>query len=178
MRAKVDPAAASRELLAFADSYDDILKANVTKNADLNFDCDPVAEPEDLDRVFFDLDNVEHDFSDTATAPRAKCEACKHCLACAFKLMNTYPVIRSTYNSLYKCYKYVLTLPTTQVSCERVFSIVKLVKTRLRSTLRQDLFEALIFMHVKRALSFTIGKDKIINEFAASSEELKRLLLV
>ena len=42
----------------------------------------------------------------------------------------------SNYTQLYKVYKHLSTLAITHVSCERVFSKLKLIKTRLRSTMQ------------------------------------------
>ncbi len=45
--------------------------------------------------------------------------------------------------------KIALTLPLTSTSAERVFSKLKLVKSRLRTTMRQERLESLMLMSIE-----------------------------
>ena len=45
----------------------------------------------------------------------------------------------------------VIAIPPTQVSVERLFSVLKLIKTDLRGSMKEDLVEAMIFL---RTLNF------------------------
>jgi len=74
-------------------------------------------------------------------------------------------------------FKYALILPSTQVTCERVFSKLKIIKNRLRTTLYQNILTPLIQnIIIEKDISENINKQKIINEIFKSSVELKRLL--
>ena len=76
-------------------------------------------------------------------------------------------------------YKFILTMPSTQVTCERVFSKLKTIKSRLRSTIGQDLLESLLLMNIERTFFITNSEyDLIIDEIASQSAELKRLLII
>jgi len=71
--------------------------------------------------------------------------------------------------------KYVLILPCTQVSCESAFSKLKILKTKLRSSINQEHLEPLMSLFFEDLIKF-IKKDEIIDQLASSSQELKRLL--
>jgi len=62
------------------------------------------------------------------------CNTCWKCIACAFKIVTLLSCHSGMYNNLYQVFKYIMLLPSTQVTCERVFSKFKLVKTKLRSS--------------------------------------------
>ena len=69
-----------------------------------------------------------------------------------------------------------MTLSCTQVSCERSFSKLKIIKSRLRSTIGQPHLEALMLIALEEK-NFPIDHDVIIDHLAESSNELKRALL-
>lgn len=73
--------------------------------------------------------------------------------------------------------EYFMTLPCTQVECERTFSKLRIVKSRLRSALKQQLPEPLLFMFVERELTFELNVDEIVQSFGRSSAELRRHLI-
>ncbi|XP_031353775.1 uncharacterized protein LOC116178426 [Photinus pyralis] len=75
---------------------------------------------------------------------------CNTCIKCAFDVIVEYNMYSLQYTELYKVYKYLLTIPLTQVTCERVFSKLKLLKTRLRATMSNETLEAFILMHTER----------------------------
>ncbi|CAF0797609.1 unnamed protein product [Rotaria sordida] len=64
------------------------------------------------------------------------------------------------------------TLPVTTASTERTFSVLKLLKTYLRSTMSQTRLNGLAMMYLYRNL--TVNVDSVIDEFAKSN---RRLLL-
>ena len=73
-----------------------------------------------------------------------------HC-ACALELLYELNHYGSMHSKVYRAYKFILILSCTQVSYERVFSMVKIVKNRLRSTLNQELYESFVLFTMKEA---------------------------
>ena len=86
----------------------------------------------------------------------------------------------TAYENLYLAYKYLMTLSFTQCSCERSFSRLKLVKSRLRSTLKQCNLESLMLIAVEREISYKLKNDKenILDSYAKTSKELSEYLLI
>jgi hypothetical protein len=80
------------------------------------------------------------------------------------------------YKELYTVYKYLLTLPLTQVTCERTFSKLKLLKTRLRSTTSQENLECLFLMQCERDILNQVDGNRIIDKMCSLSQEINRLL--
>ena len=66
------------------------------------------------------------------------------------------------------------TVPVTTCECERSVSVIRRVKTYLRSTMEHDRFSALALLHVRR--DFDIDLDAIIDRFA--SRHPRRMQLV
>jgi len=71
---------------------------------------------------------------------------------------------------LFIAYKFILILPSTQVSCKRVFSKLKILKTKLRSTIKQENLGPLM-MAVEKDVE--IDQEKLIDNVAHSSNLLK-----
>jgi len=82
------------------------------------------------------------------------------------------------YNELFKVYKFLLTIPLTQVTCERSFSKLKIIKTRLRSCLTQDNLESLFLMNCERELLADITPDRVVDIMYDNSTEMSRMLKV
>ena len=75
---------------------------------------------------------------------------------------------------LFAVYKFILTLSCTQVICERVFSILKWVKHRVRSSIGQEFLTSFILFYVETDFSFDF--ERATDDVAASSSELSRCL--
>ena len=101
---------------------------------------------------------------------------CNSCLKCAYKVLLNYSMYSRQYNELFKVYKLLLTIPMTQVTCERVFSKLKIIKTRLRSTLSNENLETLLLMQSETDILNSIDSDTIIDKLCQSSSEMRRLL--
>lgn len=82
------------------------------------------------------------------------------------------------YVELYKVYKHLLTIPLTQVSCERAFSKLKLIKTRLRSKLTNENLEAFMIMQSEKDFLNAVDPEMIIDKLCESSSEMRRLLIL
>ena len=83
---------------------------------------------------------------ESSVAERVKV-ACKDCSTCALRLLSKYRL----HDNLYLAYK-VLCTSVTQVNCERSLSKLKIIKSRLRSTMKQDRLEATMLMSIEKAL--------------------------
>lgn len=102
---------------------------------------------------------------------------CTQCPKCVFSVIYDYNMYTVSYTELYKAYKFILTIPLTQVSCERTFSTLKFLKTRLRSTINQDHLEALLIMEIERQKVSDIDNDLVISKMCEKSEEMRSLLV-
>ena len=160
----------SRELKQFATHYKDYFK-NLKDASTSDFDavqCPADSGTED-----------EWDENKTEDLDQLNPRRCKQgCIHCAFTLLYELTLNESTYSNLYCVYKYVMTLPTTQVTCERLFSKLKIIKSKLRSLLGQSLLENLMLLNTEYVQNFPVDYDVIINEIAESSRDLKRLLML
>ena len=83
-------------------------------------------------------------------------DRCRCCIACCLELLNELNQYGSLHSSLFAVYKFILTLLCTQVSCERVFSILKLVKHRLRSSLGQEFLTSFISLYDTLVLTLNV----------------------
>jgi len=72
--------------------------------------------------------------------------------------------------------KLLLTLPVSQVTCERSFSALKRIKSRLRSTMTQENLEAFMLMSVEQGILVKLDSKDIIDSIAANSEHRRHLL--
>lgn len=59
-------------------------------------------------------------------------------------------MLSSAYHLLGLAYKFLLTLSLTQVACERTFSTLKFIKSRLRSTLSANKLEMFKLMATEK----------------------------
>ncbi len=98
-------------------------------------------------------------------------------MTCVYMFLSRYNMHSAAYKNLYQIYKLALTLPVTQVFCERTFSKLKLLKTRLRSTLSADHLESLLLIMVENRLLDSFSMNNIIDNVAQHSSEYQRLLL-
>ncbi|XP_027841498.2 uncharacterized protein LOC114122905 [Aphis gossypii] len=83
--------------------------------------------------------------------------------------------IMCAFPNLYCAYKALCTIPASSASAERSFSKVKLIKTRLRSTMSQQRLESLMFISCERDIPIDI--NEVINKFGLSSSVLKKELM-
>lgn len=74
-------------------------------------------------------------------------------------------------------YQFLLTLPVTQVACERSFSTLKYIKNRLRSTMSNEHLENFMLMAIEKKTLVELNNDEIINSVGEKSKLLNKLLL-
>jgi hypothetical protein len=82
----------------------------------------------------------------------------------------------SAYITLWEAYAFFLTLSVTEVICERTFSELKLIKTRLKSNLNQENLESLLLVSVKKELLDEIDVSKVVNYLKKSSIVMHQIL--
>lgn len=102
---------------------------------------------------------------------------CKCCSICCYRLLVKYNLFSSAYSLLTLAYKYLLTLPVTQVSCERSFSTLKYLKNRLRNSMANEKLESFMLMSIEKSILMELDNDTIINELGTKSDLLSKLLL-
>lgn len=90
------------------------------------------------------------------------------------KLLNTFNLI-SAFPNMYMAYKFLCTIPATSVSSERTFSKLKLIKTRIRSTMVQKRLDSLMLLSCEKDIIINI--DEAINRYANTSKLLQEALL-
>ena len=145
------------------DDFDDIQAVeSILKEADEARICD--IEPP--------ADEVEKGILENRVACKG---TCKQCLVCCYRMLYRYSLNASAFSNLFLAYEYLLTLSFTQVSCERAFSKLKQVKTRLRSTLRNEKLEAFMLMGCERDLSESVSPDDVIRYLSDKSTVFKNM---
>lgn len=82
----------------------------------------------------------------------------------------------SAYSNLCMAYEYFLILSVTEINCERTFSKLKIIKSRLRSSLCQENLEALIVMSVERQLLEDIDVSEVVEYLKNSSSLMYKML--
>lgn len=98
------------------------------------------------------------------------------CLECILKILKVYKS-KNQFASLFKIYKYICTLPCTQVNCERSFSKLKNTKNKLRSKMTEEKLSSLIIIQSECDILKKIEMEQIVDEVAASSQKIAKLLL-
>lgn len=76
------------------------------------------------------------------------------------------------YKNIYKLYKFVATLPSTQVKCERDFSKMRIVKSRLRSCLGDDSLENLMIISAESSMFGKIDLEDLIDSIIQTSDKI------
>lgn len=72
---------------------------------------------------------------------------------------------------LFKVYKHLLPIPMTQVSCERVFSKLTIIKTSLRSAITNEKLESFIMRAVEKDALNKMESETVIDKLCISSAE-------
>jgi len=78
--------------------------------------------------------------------------------------------LKTIFPSVYVALKIAVTLPVTSASTERSFSKLKLIKNRLRSTMKQDRLEDLMIISCERDVPVDV--DKVVKIFSTYSKYL------
>nr|XP_048701137.1 uncharacterized protein LOC125634442 [Caretta caretta] len=71
----------------------------------------------------------------------------------------------SMFQAFYKSIQCFAVLSVTSCSCERTFSKLAHVKTKLRSTMSQQLLDSLMILYIEQELALSVNYNDVIEEF-------------
>lgn len=169
----------------FCKIYNKFLNIDILKSEYLKF-CqiykmfeETTALPTSLHRDVHNYDSVESDSSEEEIV-LPKRNPITAINACSMK--NVYKIVHdnnlaSVFSVLHTALKIALILPVSSASTERVFSKLKIVKSRLRTTMTENRLEDLLIISCERDISEVIDHDKILKSFAEESSVLTKHLL-
>lgn len=83
--------------------------------------------------------------------------------------------LHRVYCELYKLYRIFATLPITTASCERTFSKLTVVKSKLRSTMSQKRLESLMILFAESDITVNLTYDSVIDSFAVMGPRRMKL---
>lgn len=83
----------------------------------------------------------------------------------------------SIFNYMFKMLKIFVSIPVTSCSCERAFSKLSLIKTKLRSTMCQDRLDRLLTMSIEQKLAYNLNIDDVIEQFKILTPSERRMVL-
>lgn len=117
----------------------------------------------------------ENDFED-ASEPEDYISMKKecYCITCILKYLSR-EENKLRFEELFNLYKYVAILPTTQVKCERDFSLLKITKNRLRSQLGQTTLNNMMIISLCREMFKEISFDHLVDKIVAKSNLARNL---
>jgi len=79
---------------------------------------------------------------------------------------------QNVFTNLYKLMQVALTLPISSATCERSFSVMRRIKTWIRSSMNQDRFTDMSILHIERDISNVIESENILNNFALKNRRI------
>jgi hypothetical protein len=97
-------------------------------------------------------------------------EHCRSCADCVYLLLFEYNMLTNAFSAIGHAYKFLLTLSVTQVTCERSFSALKIIKSRIRSLMTQEHLEAFMLMKCEYETVHKIDNNYIIEKVAEHSD--------
>lgn len=81
------------------------------------------------------------------------------------------------FNNFFKAIKSFVVIPVTSCSCERSFSKLSMVKSKLRSTMGQDRLDGLLTMFIEQDIAYNIDVDEVIEYFKINTPAKRRMEL-
>lgn len=70
-----------------------------------------------------------------------------------------------------------MAIPVTSCTCERKFSKLSIVKTKLCSTMKQERLDGLLTMFIEKELAYNINVDEVIETFKTLTPIERRMEL-
>ncbi|XP_066980069.1 zinc finger MYM-type protein 1-like [Macrobrachium rosenbergii] len=83
-----------------------------------------------------------------------------------FELYDELKPLDCAYSEILKIVKILITIPVTTASNERLFSVLSLVKTYLRTTVKNERLNDLLLMASEKELAKNLNYDILVNNFA------------
>lgn len=83
---------------------------------------------------------------------------------------------RERFKNVHKLYQYVFTMPSTQVDCERSFSVMGKIKSSIRSSMSDELLDCCIILQLSRDFLPKSSHGVIIDELASKHKRLTKHL--
>ncbi|KAL4119359.1 hypothetical protein QTP88_012175 [Uroleucon formosanum] len=152
------------EYLAFSNSLNDLFNdTNPTYTSKpVNKESEGTDQPPDISSEISDESEIEEASTTNMSCLDILGLLSRHNLIAAFP-------------NLYLAYKALCIIPASSASAERSFSKVKLVKSRLRSSIKQNRLESLLILSSEKDIE--IDRNEAINIFANSLDLLRQNLL-
>ena len=82
------------------------------------------------------------------------------------------------YPCLFRAYTIAMAIPISSCTAERAFSVVKRVKSNLRTSMLQERMEELLLLAIEREKVDKIDKTLFIQNYGLSSKALSRALIL
>lgn len=99
-----------------------------------------------------------------------------YCFKCILKYIGDENERKEKFANIFKLYKYIAMIPSTQVKCERDFSKMKITKTRLRANLSDKSLENLMLISLESNMLEHISLDDIVDHIVAKSNTISLYL--
>ncbi|XP_050500714.1 uncharacterized protein LOC114327646 [Diabrotica virgifera virgifera] len=170
------PAKLKEELASFASNWKHI-KLTIEDSYEINYARLDVG----LDDSSSAQSDVDEDdcITKQSTKSRVCIESnkCQNCVICCYGSILKYNLFKGAYSTLVLAYQYILSLPISQVACERSFSTLKLIKNRLRNSLSDNRLESFMLMNIENDILSDINNDEIINRLGQTTKLMKDALM-
>ena len=109
----------------------------------------------------------------TAMLKKAESEKRRATFVELFTVLNEEP---ECYGNTIQLMKIALTLPLTSCCAERAFSKLKIIKSRLRSTMNQERLQSLMFMSIESDIMEGLDTEKLVQDFVDISPRRMNLV--
>ncbi|CAI6343901.1 unnamed protein product [Macrosiphum euphorbiae] len=81
------------------------------------------------------------------------------------------------FNQFFNVIQKFVVIPETSCTCERSFSKLTLVKSKLRSTMKQERLNALVVLTVEQEMAVNVDADAVIDDFIIEVDFKRRMSL-
>jgi len=81
------------------------------------------------------------------------------------------------FNQFFNVIQKFVVIPVTSCTCERSFSKLTLVKSKLRSTMKQERLNALMVLTVEQEMAVNVDADAVIEDFKIAVDFKRRMSL-
>ncbi|GKC40944.1 zinc finger MYM-type protein 1-like protein [Tanacetum coccineum] len=162
----------------FSESVSELLRLTVTLDPKKSFNADDISK---LVTKYYHLDFTEQEriefklelqHFELDSDPELKNVSSLSALCRGLqttKKSEMYPLID-------RLIRLILTLPVSTTISERAFSKMKLVKTRLRSTMSDDFLKSSLILSIEREIIGTLCNENIIDDFYSKSQRRVQMM--